>query len=497
MASPARSYDVVVVGAGNAALCAALSAREAGRSVAVLERAPKRKHGGNSRFTMAAMRFAYDGLEDLREVARIDEAAAGHTDFGEYPASRFLQDLDRVSGGRCDAALAEAVVGDSRGVLRWLGRQGVDFVPLYDDQAFEVDGKRRFWGGLTLQARGGGPGLVRAERRAVCKAGIPVHHETRARRLHMTGGRVVGVEVVGPDGRELIGAGAVVLACGGFEADAAWRRQHLGGQWSLAKVRGTRFNTGDGLRMAFEVGAREAGDWSGCHAVQWDRGAPDFGDLQVRHAFQKHSYPLGLLVNAEGRRFVDEGADFRNYTYARYGAAVLEQPGRFAWQVFDSRVTGLLRSEYHQPHATRVTAASLEELADRLEGVDAEAFLATVGDYNRAVDESTAFDPSRKDGRRTRGLTIEKSNWANRLDAAPFEAWAVTCGITFTFGGLAIAPDASVLGARGRSVEGLFAAGELVGGLFWGNYPGGAGLTAGAVFGRRAGSSAAAYLDAR
>jgi tricarballylate dehydrogenase len=282
-----------------------------------------------------------------------------------------------------------------------------------------------------------------------------------------------------------------VLACGGFEANAEWRAEHLGAPWRFAKVRGTRHNTGDGLAMAIAAGARATGQWSGCHAVQWDRSAPDTGDLRVRHAFQKHSYPFGILVNARGERFVDEGFDFRNYTYARYGRAVLEQPGRFAWQVFDARTTPLLRDEYEALHATRADATTIEELAHRLDGVDAGRFLATVADYNAAVDESRPFDPARKDGRRTRGLAIDKTNWANRIDRPPFRGYAVTCGITFTYGGLAIDARSRVLDEAGRPIPGLYGAGELVGGLFWDNYPGGAGLMAGAVFGRRAGMGAA------
>jgi len=203
----------------------------------------------------------------------------------------------------------------------------------------------------------------------------------------------------------------------------------------------------------------------------------------------------GIVVNARGERFLDEGADFRNYTYARYGREVLEQPGRFAWQVFDARVAHLLRDEYRKRHATRVEAESLPELAERLDGVDGEAFLRTVGEFNAAVRREVRFDPSVRDGRSTRGLALNKSNWANPLEEPPFEAFAVTCGITFTFGGLSIDRRARVLDDDGRRIPRLFAAGELVGGLFCDNYPGGSGLTAGAVFGRLAGRGAG-RLDA-
>ena len=489
-----EGFDVVVVGAGNAALCAALAARESGARVAVLERAAKREHGGNSRFTMAAMRFAYSGVDDLLEVApHLSAEDRARADFGAYTEAQYLGDLERTSGGRCDSELARALTARSRSTLQWMVGKGVRFTPLWRDQSFVgEDGRHRFWGGLTLQAERGGPGLVLALRRAACKARIRVLHETRAVGLVRQRGGIVAVDVERGGERRRIGARAVVLACGGFEANADWRAEHLGAPWRHAKVRGTRHNTGDGIAMALAVGARAGGQWSGCHAVQWDRSAPEFGDLRIRHAFQKHSYPLGVLVNARGERFVDEGFDFRNYTYARYGRAVLEQPGRFAWQVFDARTTPLLRGEYEAAHATRASAATLPELARRLDGVDADRFLATLAAFNAAVDDGRPFDPAVKDGRRTHGLAIDKTNWANPIDRPPFVAYAVTCGITFTYGGLEIDVAGRVRDEAGAPIPGLYAAGELVGGLFWDNYPGGAGLMAGAVFGRAAGASAAA-----
>ncbi|MBM3582733.1 MAG: FAD-binding protein, partial [Alphaproteobacteria bacterium] len=240
-------------------------------------------------------------------------------------------------------------------------------------------------------------------------------------------------------------------------------------------------------------GASSAGNWSGCHAVGWDRNAPEFGDLAVGDGFQKHSYPFGIMVNARGERFVDEGADFRNYTYAKYGRVILEQPQQFAWQIFDRKVVHLLRDEYRIKQVTKVTAATLEELAGKLEGVDANAFLRTVEEYNAAVRADVPFNPNVKDGRSTAGLRIPKSNWANTIDQPPFEAYAVTCGITFTFGGVRIDGEARVKDEAMNPISGLFAAGEIVGGLFYFNYPGGTGLMSGAVFGRIAGRSAAAF----
>src|SRR5258705_4544923 len=174
--------------------------------------------------------------------------------------------------------------------------------------------------------------------------------------------------------------------------------------------------------MALEIGASPVGNWSGCHAVGWERNAPEFGVLSVGDQFQKHSYPWGVMVNADGQRFVDEGYDFRNYTYARYGGVILSQPKQFAWQIFDAKVSHLLRDEYRIPQVTKVTANSLEELAPGRDGLDPEAFLAEMKAYNVAVDVDTPFDPNVKDGRGTIGLAIPKSNWANRIDEPPFMA---------------------------------------------------------------------------
>jgi tricarballylate dehydrogenase len=244
--------------------------------------------------------------------------------------------------------------------------------------------------------------------------------------------------------------------------------------------------------MALEIGAAPVGNWSGCHAVGWERNAPEFGDLAVGDQFQKHSYPFGIMLNAEGKRFVDEGADFRNYTYAKYGRVILNQPGQFAWQVFDAKVKHLLRDEYKIKQVTKVTAQTLEDLVEKLDDVNAAAALAEIKAYNAAVKTAIAFNPNVKDGRCTEGLAVPKSNWANVLDTPPYEAYAVTCGITFTFGGLRINTDAQVMNADGEPIPGLFAAGELVGGIFYFNYPGGTGLTNGSVFGKIAGASAAA-----
>ncbi len=485
-----EQFDVIVVGGGNAALCAALSAAESVKKILVLERAPEEESGGNSRFTAGLFRVAYDGVEDLKKVMwDLSPEEIARTDFGTYTSDQFLDDMARVTEFRCDPDLTEILVKRSLATVEWMKKKGVRFTAAWGRQAFNIGGKFKFWGGLTVEAVGGGPGLVEGLTQIARKTGIEIRYGARVVSLLADDDGVKGVKVrENGKTKDLFGK-AVVLAAGGFQANPEMRARYLGPGWELAKVRGTRFNTGDVLRMALDIGAAPVGNWSGCHAVAWDRNAPEFGDLAVGDGFQKHSYPWAVYLNAEGRRFVDEGADFRNYTYAKYGRVILGQPGQYAWQVFDAKVKAQLRDEYRIRQVTKVTANTLEELVEKMELP--RTAVEELRNYNAAVQTEMPFNPNVKDGRGTKNLSINKSNWANTLDTPPFEAYAVTCGITFTFGGLRIDTEAQVMSTDGEPIPGLYAAGELVGGIFWFNYPGGTGLTNGAVFGRLAGASAA------
>ncbi|HPB24026.1 MAG TPA: FAD-dependent tricarballylate dehydrogenase TcuA, partial [Novosphingobium sp.] len=344
-----------------------------------------------------------------------------------------------------------------------------------------------FWGGLTIETAGGGMGLVDALFRRAEELGITIRYDSKVERLLGDRHSVRGVVV---NGEELRGD-AVILAAGGYHANTEARVKYLGQGWDLAKVRGSRYNTGNVIQAALDIGARAHGNWSGCHSVFFDAGAADFGDLAFLNQ-QKNYFTLGVVVNLKGERFFDEGSDFRNYTYSKMGAAILKQPGGTGWQIFDSRGIAILPDEYRTPRAARFEAPTLEALADKLEGIDREAFLRTVRDYNAAIDDTAPFNPAVKDGRRTTGLAIDKSNWARAIAEPPFVAYQVTCGITLTYGGLAIDEQARVLSEEGAPIAGLYAAGELVGGLYYDRYPGGAGLTSGSVFGRIAGQQAAA-----
>jgi tricarballylate dehydrogenase len=443
--------------------------------------------------------MVHAGVETVRSVVPdLSEGEIANTDFGEYTIEQYLDDLGRVTQWYCDPDLAETLVRRSTETVQWLQGRGVRFVPRFGRYAFKHEGRFKFFGGTVVEAAGGGRGLVQAQYTAAARHGIEIRYGARAIGLLRERGAVQGVRVEADGAEETLRAGAVVLACGGFEANREWRTRYLGPGWDLAKVRGTRYNTGDGIRIALDAGAQPHGQWSGCHSVSWERYAADFGEIDRPVTASRNGYPFSIMVNALGKRFVDEGADFRNYTYAKYGRAVLEQPGAYAWHVFDAQVEHLLHEEYRSRGATKVQAQTLEELAARMEDVDPAGFLRTVREYNAAIRRDVPFDPNVKDGRSTRGLEIEKSNWALALEKPPYSAYAVTCGITFTFGGIKIDTSAHVLDIADQPIAGLYAAGELVGGLFYFNSPGSSGLMAGAVFGRVAGREAAAHaLGAR
>ena len=324
-----KAFDVIVVGGGNAALCAALSAREQGSSVLMLERAPREERGGNSTYTDGLMRVVYEGADDIRALAPdLTDAEMSVSDFGSYTESDFFDDMARITQYRTDPDLCEILVKRSKETLLWMKDQGVRFMPNFGRQAFLVEGRFKFWGGATIVVASGGPGLVDSLYLRAEKNGVEIVYEAWVKDLIHDSEGVKGVLVrLGGKEMEIRGA-SVVLACGGFEANAEWRTKYLGPGWDLAKVRGSRFNTGDGLAMALKLGAQPFGHWSGCHATAWERYASDFGDMAVTPQYQRHSYPFAVVVNSDGLRFIDEGADFRNYTYAKYGQAVLQQPGQ-------------------------------------------------------------------------------------------------------------------------------------------------------------------------
>lgn len=489
-----RKADVVVVGAGNAALCAALSARENGANVIVLERAPKQKKGGNSYFTDGAIRFAYNGIDDIRKVMPgMTDQEAEKINIPPYSEQQYYDDLMRVTKGKSDPGLANQLVTRSYETIAWMRDHGVTFELSYANQSFENDGKYHFWGNLPVKTHNKGIGLIQQLNVSAEQLGIDIWYESRAIKLDTENNRVTGIIVQQGQEKVTIKTKSVVLASGGFEANQAMRSKYIGAEWQAAIVRGTEYNTGDGLQIALEAGAQKNGDWSGCHSIGTDANAPKVGDFtKPGDIFKKHSYPLGIMLNKDGERFVDEGAEFRNYTYAKYGREILMQPDHIAYQIYDDQVRPMLRKEYNLEEATYYQGDSLEKLADLIP-VNKTQFLKTISEYNASVQDGM-YNPTEKDGKGTSGITPPKSNWALRIEKGPFYAFPVTCGITFSFGGLHVNPKGEVLNKEGEPIDGLFAAGEMVGGIFYENYPGGSGLMSGAIFGKLAGASAAGYV---
>jgi tricarballylate dehydrogenase len=474
-------------------MSAAHAARETGARVLVADAAPSSWAGGNSYFSAGAFRTTHPGVPAVESILDDpDTERLARTRLEPYTVDAYRADLDRVTGGRADPELSRILTEESWRTMVWLRAAGLRFRLMYERQSYRTGDAEQFWGGLAIGTVDGGKGLVAMHFEAATRRGIEMAFDHRLIAIEPCGDRItLTFDAAGASRR--IAASAVVIAAGGFEADRDRRAFHLGEEWRAAKVRGTPYNTGGPLDLLLQLGAAPYGEWSGCHATQWDRNAPEFGNRDLTNRYTKQSYPLGIVVNLAGERFLDEGEDFRNFTYAKYGRAVLAQPAGVAFQIFDAKTVPLLRAEEYGVKdgniASRFEASTIEDLAARC-GVDAARLRLTVEQFNGAVNEAR-FDPSIKDGKAARGINPPKSNWAQRIDTPPFVAYAVTGAITFTFGGVRIDARANVMNVAGHPIRGVFAAGELVGGLFYGNYPGGSGLMAGSVFGRRAGLGAA------
>ncbi|KAF9651372.1 FAD/NAD-P-binding domain-containing protein [Thelephora ganbajun] len=502
-------FDVIVIGSGNAGSSAALSAIDNGcKQVLLIDKCPPEWVGGNSYFTAGAYRTVHDGLTDILEIIpNVDPEFAATIDMEPYTNKQFTEDITRLSNGRSNPALVEALVDGSHDTILWLSKRiKIPFTLSFHRQAYLIDGRQKFWGGMVLAIEGRGKGLVSAHHRALKESGIKVYFNTEATDLVLSNGRVSGLKVKRGDEVLMLEATAIILASGGFESSREMRHKYLGSEWVNARVRGTPHNTGETLLMAQRAGAAFQGDWGGCHSTCWDANtSTDAGDRVLSNQFTKSGYPLGIMVNADGHRFVDEGEDFRNYTYAKFGREILEQKGGYAFQIYDAKVTPWLRKEeYADDVVEKVVAQTIGELAEKLSRKGLEnpnRFLETLQDFNEAVCSFTnlhpekAWDPAVKDGLSTgSSLEIPKSNWAQTIEQPPFVAVKVATGVTFTFGGLSIDPNTAgvISSENGAPIIGLFAAREIVGGLFYSNYPGGSGLTSGAVFGGKAGKAAAA-----
>jgi tricarballylate dehydrogenase len=482
------NYDVLIVGAGNAALSAAMAALERGARVGILEKAPKNERGGNSTLT-GHMRFPYNSVQDL--VPLMPGATQRDLDIiaQELPTrteAELWDELMRVTENQSDPEMLQIHVGEGYKTVRWLASKGHEWEPSYANRTT----------GNIVSMSGGGYGLQMRNFQYVERDGGVVHYETAASELLQDQtGRVTGVRAISPSGFVNIQARTTVLACGGFEGNPEMRARYLGPKWDTVKMRGVPFNTGDGLRMALDIGAMPYGSWSTCHASPQDSERPFFSlpssNLRGKGSWTRYMYPYSIMVNTKGERFVDEADDIRALTYAKMGRAILAQPGGGAFQLMDAKVR---RMELYPPSygdATGAKADTLEELAEAL-GIDPQGLVRTVREFNEHVPAGQANpNPFVRDNFSTQCLTIPKSNYAMTIEEPPFEGYSVVCGITFTFGGLKIEPKTGrVQHVAGWALPGLYAAGEMVGGLFHGNYASGSGMLSGATWGRIAGTHA-------
>ena len=455
-----RGFDVLVIGGGNAGLCAAMTAQRGGASVLLLESSPEVFRGGNSRHT-----------RDIRYMHERGNAYA----TGPYREEEFWDDLLRVTGGETTEPLARLTIRESADLDEWMAAHGVRW-------------QRPLKGTLHLARTnlfflGGGKAMVNAYYDTARRLGVQIAYEAEVRRLDVYGGAFRSAVVAHGGSSHEVRAKCVVVASGGFEANIPWLRKYWGDAADNFVIRGTKYNQGLMLEQLLEHGGKPVGNPREFHAVAVDARAPKFdGGIVTR----LDSVPFGIVVNREARRFYDEGEDFWPKRYAIWGGLIARQPDQIAYSIGDAQAMGRFMPSVFPA----VRAGSLRELADAL-GLDAAALSATVDAFNRSV-RAGSFDASRLDDCRTEGLTPPKSHWATPLDRPPFWAYPLRPGITFTYLGVAVNEGARLIMKDDRPSPNIFAAGEVMAGNILGRgYLAGFGLTIGTVFGRIAGREAA------
>src|SRR5207247_2289367 len=458
-----RKFDVLVIGGGNAALCAAISARRAGASVLVLEGAPKFYRGGNTRHTRN-MRCAHDAATGILT--------------GPYTEEEFWDDLLRITGGQTDEELAKFMIRESKDILDWIVEQGVRWQPSL--------GGTLSLGRTNSFFLGGGRAMLNALYLTAEKLGVEILYDAEVSDLRIEDGMFLSASLKQPvNGAAEIRASALVAAAGGFEANIEWLKEYWGDAADNFLIRGTPYNRGAILKMLLAKGVQEIGDPTQCHAVAIDARAPKFdGGIITRH----DSVVFGIVVNKHAQRFYDEGEDIWPKRYAIWGRLVAAQPDQIAYIIFDSTVVTSFMPTLFPP----IAGATLAELAGKL-GLEPAAREKTVTEFTAAVQPGT-FDHTILDDCRTEGLTPPKTHWARRIETAPFLAYPVRPGITFTYLGTRVNRQARMMMKDGKPAANMFAAGEIMAGNVLGKgYAAGIGMTIGSVFGRIAGREAAQH----
>ncbi len=490
-----ETRDIIVIGGGSAAFEAAIAAKTAGgERVVVLEKAPEPEFGGNARYSHTGFRFAHAGKDEIAEfVPGFDKATFERMHIPAYTRDDFLADLNRVTENRIDPLLAAAFVDNSNAAVHWMKDIGVEWEP---EKTITVGDKLYMEPGINIHPIGGGLGMLLKLREIALKLGVEVRYDSRVRALHGNERRLEGVRVSGPDGEYDLFARSIICCSGGFQASPEMRARYLGSNTDFVRVRGSKHNTGEVLKMMIELGARTAGHWQGAHMTPIDSAAPPFETPAMEggrgNSMNRYDYCWGITVNQLGQRFYDEGEAKHSYTYAKTGRAVLAQPGGAAYQLYDQNGVDLFRHGRDYP-ATVFEAPTIAELAKKI-GVEPAVLVHTVEEFNAACRKDVAMDARKLDGKCTVGLAQKKSNWAEPLVRGPFRAYPVTTGVTFTFGGLAVDTQAQVLNTSFQPIRGLYASGDVVG-LFFHNYPSCTGQTRNAVFSYLAGRNAAAFRN--
>jgi tricarballylate dehydrogenase len=455
-------YDVLVIGGGNAALCAAMTAREKGASVVLLESAPREFRGGNSRHT-----------RNLRYLH--DQGNAYLT--GPYPEEEFWDDLLRVTGGQTNESLAKMAIRLSADAGQWMEAHGCHFQPPLR--------------GLLHLARtnchflGGGKALINAYYATAYRLGVRILYDSEVRDLEIDDGKFLSATFLSEGVERTVRAKAVVVASGGFQANLDWLREYWGPAADNFVIRGTPYDTGRLLRVLLDNGARPVGDPRQCHAVSVDARAPKFdGGIVTR----LDSIPFGIGVNSRSERFYDEGEDIWPKRYAIWGRLIAQQENQIAYSIVDSKAVPLFMPSVFPPFV----ASTIGELGVKLD-LDPLKLEETVKNYNNSVCGGN-FDPSKLDDCRTEGLEIPKSHWARPLDTPPYYGYPLRPGITFTYLSVTVDDKARAIFENDRVAPNIFAAGEIMSGNILGKgYLGGFGMTIGTVFGRIAGREAAGY----
>jgi tricarballylate dehydrogenase len=455
-----QTYDVVIAGGGNAALCAAITAARAGRSVIVVEGAPEFYRGGNTRHTRN-VRVAQDG--------------SAPTMTGVYEPGEFYDDLQRVTGGQTDEKLARLTIERSSELISWLGEQGVKFGPPL--------GGTLSLGRTNAFFLGGGRGELNSLYRMAEKLGVAQLYDSPVTALNIEDGFFTSLTIKTKEGLKEIRGRSLVAAAGGFEANIEWLKRYWGSAADNFLIRGTPYNRGAVLRMLLEKGVMATGDPTQCHAVAIDARAPRFdGGIATR----LDSIIFGIVVNNKAERFYDEGEDLWPKRYAIWGRLIAQQPDQIAYSIIDAKSINLFMPSIFQP----ISAPSIGELADKL-GLNRAALDHTVSDFNAAVQPGS-FDHTKLDDCSTERLRIPKSHWARTIDQPPYYAYPLRPGITFTYLGVKVNQEGRMVMGSGQPAGNLFAAGEIMAGNVLGKgYLAGIGMTIGSVFGRIAGEGAA------